>query len=115
MKEMKVTCWVTSLRCTEGRTRTDFQEGEERDPNLVKLNPVLIWNEREVWEYLALYSVPVNPLYAQGYRSLGCLPCTRITTDDNERAGRWMDTSKCGGECGIYTRPLTVGLKGDGI
>ena len=115
VKEMKVTCWVTGLRCTEGRTRTDFQEVEERDLNLVKLNPILIWNEREVWQYLALYSVPINPLYAQGYRSLGCLPCTRITTDDNERAGRWMDTSKCGGECGIHTRPLTVGLKGDGI
>ena len=115
VKEMKVTCWVTGLRCTEGRTRTDFQEVEERDRNLVKLNPILIWKEREVWQYLALYSVPVNPLYLQGYRSLGCLPCTRITTDDNERAGRWMDTSKCGGECGIHTRPLTVGLKGDGI
>lgn len=114
IQEMKVTCWVTGLRCTEGRTRTDFKEVEERDKGLIKLNPILIWKEREVWQYLALYGVRVNQLYAKGYRSLGCLPCTRITTDENERAGRWIGTSKCGGECGIHTRPLK-NIAGDGI
>lgn len=104
--EMNITCWITGLRCTEGRTRTDFQEVEERDEDLVKLNPILIWHEREIWEYLALNGVAVNPLYAQGYRSLGCGPCTHISTGPDERAGRWLGTSKCGGECGIHTRPL---------
>ncbi len=106
IEEMNVACWVTGLRCTEGRTRTDFREIEERDKGLIKLNPILLWHEREVWQYLALNSVPVNPLYSLGYRSLGCAPCTRITNDQNERAGRWVGTSKCGGECGIHTRPL---------
>ncbi len=106
IEEMSVDCWVTGLRCTEGRTRTDFKEIEQRDKGLIKLNPILIWKEREVWQYLALYGVKVNPLYAEGYRSLGCSPCTKITNDDNERAGRWIGTSKCGGECGIHTRPL---------
>lgn len=106
IEEMDVACWVTGLRCTEGRTRTDFREIEERDAGLVKLNPVLLWEEREVWQYLALNQVPVNPLYAQGYRSLGCSPCTRIANGPDERAGRWIGTSKCGGECGIHTRPL---------
>lgn len=106
VEEMQVTCWVTGLRCTEGRTRTDYKEVEERDKGLIKLNPILIWQEREVWQYLALYQVPVNPLYMQGYRSLGCAPCTHISSGENERAGRWIGTSKCGGECGIHTRPL---------
>ncbi|HAZ09511.1 MAG TPA: phosphoadenylyl-sulfate reductase, partial [Candidatus Omnitrophica bacterium] len=105
VEEMKVTCWVTGLRCTEGRTRTDFKEVEERDKGLIKLNPILIWKEREVWQYLALNGVKVNPLYAEGYRSLGCAPCTKITNEEDERAGRWIGTSKCGGECGIHTRP----------
>jgi len=108
IEAMGVACWVTGLRCTEGRTRVDFREVEERDRGLIKLNPILLWHEREVWQYLAIHSVPVNPLYAQGYRSLGCAPCTRITSDPNERAGRWACTSKCGGECGIHTRPLKV-------
>jgi len=108
IEEMNVSCWVTGLRCTEGRTRTDFKEIEQRDPGLIKLNPILIWYEREVWQYLALNHVPVNPLYAEGYRSLGCAPCTKIAVGVDERAGRWIGTSKCGGECGIHTRPLKL-------
>jgi len=114
VEEMKVTCWVTGLRCTEGRTRTDFKEIEERDKGLIKLNPILIWKEREVWQYLALNGVKVNPLYGMGFRSLGCAPCTKITNEEDERAGRWIGTSKCGGECGIHTRPLKAEL-GAGI
>ncbi len=108
IKEMGVDCWVTGLRCTEGRTRTDYQEIEERDTGLIKLNPILLWHEREVWQYLAIRQVPVNALYAEGYRSLGCAPCSRITSGGDERAGRWIGTSKCGGECGIHTRPLKI-------
>lgn len=115
IKEMNVSCWVTGLRCTEGRTRTDFVEVEERDKGLVKLNPILIWQEREVWQYLALNKVSVNPLYTKGYRSLGCEPCTHISTAQDERAGRWIGTSKCGGECGIHTRPLKANINGNGI
>lgn len=106
IEEMNVKCWITGLRCTEGRTRTDFQEIEERDKGLIKLNPILLWHEREIWQYIAINQIPVNPLYAAGYRSLGCAPCTKISTGLDERAGRWVGTSKCGGECGIHTRPL---------
>jgi phosphoadenosine phosphosulfate reductase len=106
IQQLGVSCWVTGLRSTEGRTRTDYREVEERDKGLIKLNPILIWHEREIWQYLALYQVPVNPLYAEGYRSLGCAPCSKITSSGDERAGRWIGTSKCGGECGIHTRPL---------
>jgi phosphoadenosine phosphosulfate reductase len=115
IKDMNVKCWVTGLRCTEGRTRTDFKEVEERDKGLIKLNPILIWKEREVWQYLALHGVKVNPLYVEGYRSLGCAPCTNISNEEDERAGRWIGTSKCGGECGIHTRPLKINVDGDGI
>lgn len=108
IEDMGVSCWVTGLRCTEGRTRGDFREVEQRDPGLVKLNAILIWYEREVWQYSALNNVSVNPLYGKGYRSLGCAPCTRIALGADERAGRWIGTSKCGGECGIHTRPLKV-------
>ena len=106
VKQMGVTCWITGLRCTEGRTRTNYKEIEELDKGLIKLNPILIWYEREVWQYLALHKVPVNPLYLKGYRSLGCAPCTKIAQGVDERAGRWIGTSKCGGECGIHTKPL---------
>lgn len=105
LEQLQVECWVTGLRCTEGRTRTDYRELEYRDKDLAKLNPILIWEEREIWQYLAMNAIKVNPLYQEGYRSLGCTPCTAIAIGD-ERSGRWVGSSKCGGECGIHTQPL---------
>lgn len=108
LAEMNAACWVTGLRCTEGRTRTDYAEIEERDAGLIKLNPILLFHEREVWQYAALYALPMNPLYGQGYRSLGCAPCTKIAIGADERAGRWVGTQKMGGECGIHCKPLRI-------
>jgi phosphoadenosine phosphosulfate reductase len=108
--------WITGLRRTEGRTRTDYEPfepcgnaitrmpGKEVKTSLMKVNPILDWTENDVWRYLAINNIPVNPAYRNGYRSLGCMPCTKLVKDtETERAGRWMGTSKCGGECGIHT------------
>ncbi len=105
LEHFQAKCWVTGLRCTEGRTRTDYREIESRDVELTKLNPILVWEEREIWQYLAMNNIKVNKLYRDGYRSLGCAPCTAVATGD-ERSGRWVGSKKCGGECGIHTRPL---------
>ena len=45
--------------------------------------------------------IPYNPLHDVGYRSIGCIPCTRPTTpEEEERAGRWAGSDKL--ECGIH-------------
>jgi phosphoadenosine phosphosulfate reductase len=103
LEELGATAWITGLRATEGRTRRDYQPLERDSGGLAKVNPLLTWEEREVWQYLALNQVPVNPLYHEGFRSLGCAPCTQISEDGGERGGRWIGTSKCGGECGIHS------------
>lgn len=111
--------WITGLRRTEGRTRTDYEvfepcgsaltrmPGKEIPTSLMKVNPILDWTELDIWRYIAINKIPVNPLYEKGYRSLGCRPCTKLAKDNEpERAGRWRGTSKCGGECGIHTMHL---------
>ncbi len=107
--------WITGLRKTEGKTRTDYNELEpsfkkdlinnyQDDSIITKVNPILLWTELDIWKYIAIQDIPVHPWYAMGYRSLGCAPCTNIVDDDaTERSGRWVGTSKCGGECGIHT------------
>lgn len=98
--------WITGLRKTEGRTRENYNS-VEKNGKLFKINPILKWTELDIWRYLALNQIPVNPLYSKGYRSLGCAPCSHIVPDNaTERAGRWQNTSKCGGECGIHTKRL---------
>ena len=97
-------CWICGLRNTEGRTRKDFQEIEEKG-KLVKLNPILNWTEADVWRYIAINNIPVHPWYEKGYRSLGCAVGSN-PGGELERDGRWKGTSKCGGECGIHTQIL---------
>ncbi|MFX1515633.1 MAG: phosphoadenylyl-sulfate reductase [Promethearchaeota archaeon] len=98
--------WICGLRNTEGRTRKDYKTYEKKN-GLTKINPILDWTELDIWRYMAINEIPVHPFYARGYRSLGCEPCTSLVNDTGlEREGRWIGTSKCGGECGIHTKPL---------
>jgi len=93
--------WICGLRKTEGRTRVNYQEIEQRG-SLTKVNPILEWTEADVWKYIALHKLPIHPWYARGYRSLGCACCSSPNTAE-ERGGRWKGTCKQGGECGIHT------------
>ncbi len=96
--------WITGLRCTEGQTRTDYEEVEDKG-GLIKVNPILNFTEAEVWRYIATRGIEPHPWYGKGYRSLGCEPCSG-PGGELERDCRWKDTSKCGGECGIHTQRL---------
>lgn len=96
--------WITGLRNTEGRTREDYQEVEDKG-GLIKINPILTFTETDVWKYMATRGIEPHPWYSKDYRSLGCAPCSN-PGGELERDGRWQDTSKCGGECGIHTQRL---------
>ena len=96
--------WICGLRNTEGRTREDYQEIENKG-GLIKINPILTFTEAEIWTYVATRGIEPHPWYGKGYRSLGCAPCSH-PGGELERDGRWKDTSKCGGECGIHTQRL---------
>ncbi len=96
--------WITGLRCTEGRTRVDYQEVEEKG-GLIKVNPILTFTEVDIWKYRATRGIEPHPWYGNDYRSIGCAPCSN-PGGELERDGRWKNTSKCGGECGIHTQRL---------
>ncbi|MDQ4096199.1 MAG: phosphoadenylyl-sulfate reductase, partial [Actinomycetota bacterium] len=71
--------WFTGLRRDQWASRAAIRKVElDHDHDgIVKINPLADWTKEEVWEYLEDHKVPVHPLYAQGYTSLGCVPCTR--------------------------------------
>ena len=107
-KLSELDCWMTGLRRQQSQSRTDvgvielyhFDEASERD--IVKLNPMANWSRDAIWKYIAAHKIPYNPLHDQGYRSIGCLPCTRkVVNGEDERAGRWTGFKKV--ECGIHT------------
>jgi phosphoadenosine phosphosulfate reductase len=97
--------WVTAIRReqTPDRATARVVEWDERF-SLVKLNPLASWTHAEVWDYVREHHVPVSPLHAQGYASIGCHPCTSpVAPGEDPRAGRWRGKSKT--ECGLHSRP----------
>ncbi|WP_153099879.1 phosphoadenylyl-sulfate reductase [Paraburkholderia hayleyella] len=99
-----VSAWVTGQRREQSVTRTELHE-EEHDAarDIVKFNPLADWNEAQVWAYLKAFAVPVNPLHARGYPSIGCEPCTRaIRPGEDSRAGRWWWENRDTKECGLH-------------
>jgi phosphoadenosine phosphosulfate reductase len=100
-------CWITGQRRDQSPTRAALAL-QERDAahGLVKFNPLADWSESDVWSYIARHGVPYNPLHEQGYRSIGCAPCTRPTLPDEDvRAGRWWWEAPEVRECGLHVAP----------
>lgn len=94
--------WITGRKRFQGASRARL-ETLERDPatGRIKINPLASWSEEEVEKYRTLRGLPPHPLVAQGYRSIGCAPCTRVTKPgEGARAGRWAHLDKT--ECGIH-------------
>ena len=107
-------CWVTGLRRDQWASRTDIRKVEiDHDHDaIVKLNPLAEWTHDEVWEYLRENDVPTHALYARGYTSIGCAPCTRaIGPDEPMRAGRWWWETDAPKECGMHCSIETGGFE----
>lgn len=100
--------WIAGLRRDQGPSRAGIGILERHDHDdgtpLVKVNPLACWTRADTWRYVVANGVPYSPLLDQGYKSIGCWPCTRPVADgEDERAGRWAGTANAGGECGIHT------------
>ncbi|MDT5122218.1 MAG: phosphoadenosine phosphosulfate reductase [Acidobacteriota bacterium] len=104
LKEMLggLRAWVTAIRRDQSPARASVGI-VERDAKfgLIKINPLAAWSSRDVWNYIAKYDVPYNPLHNHGYSSIGCAPCTTpVQIGEDPRTGRWRGTSKT--ECGLH-------------
>jgi phosphoadenosine phosphosulfate reductase len=99
--------WVTGIRREQSVTRSELQAIERDDLNggILKINPLLNWSEAELIAYSEENRLPQNRLYTQGYRSIGCAPCTRaIKPWDQVREGRWWWENAEYKECGLHRR-----------
>ena len=94
--------WITGRKRFQGGMRTGMS-AIEADPvtGQIKLNPLAGWTPEDIHNYRRLRQLPLHPLIAQGYPSIGCEPCTRPVRDgEDQRAGRWWQLDKT--ECGIH-------------
>jgi phosphoadenosine phosphosulfate reductase len=97
--------WISGIRREQSLTRKDAQRMEWSERYEVwKVQPLVDWDAKRVDAYIHVNEIPYNPLHDAGYPSIGCIPCTRpVSRDEDERAGRWADSDKI--ECGIHTAP----------
>jgi len=103
--------WFTGLRRDQWASRAAIKKVElDHDhEGIVKINALADWEGDEVKAYIEDNDVPVHPLYAKGYTSFGCGPCTRaIQPGENDRAGRWWWETGAPKECGIHC-PIETG------
>ncbi len=94
--------WISAIRRdqTIHRAAADLVQLDAKF-GLIKVNPLLPWTKRDVWDFIVKNDVPYSPLHDEGYPSIGCWPCTRPVGDgENDRAGRWSDSQKK--ECGLH-------------
>ena len=98
--------WISGLRRDQSPMRSEtpiveaqmLPSGEE----IMKIHPLAHWSREDVAGYAAMHKIPTHPLLEQGFRSIGCQPCTRAISDtEDERAGRWAGLTKT--ECGIHS------------
>ncbi|MBL8644569.1 MAG: phosphoadenylyl-sulfate reductase [Rhodospirillaceae bacterium] len=92
--------WITGRKAYQGGERAALPLFEA-DERRIKLNPLSGWSRAQLGAYFERHNLPRHPLEADGYLSIGCLPCTsRVEAGEDARAGRWRGNAKT--ECGIH-------------
>jgi phosphoadenosine phosphosulfate reductase len=99
IRELGARGWITGLRRQQAKSRKEVgvlqKQGE-----LVKIQPIIDWTDRMVYEYLKKYDLPYHPLWEQGYVSIGDVHTTRpLTANMTEEETRFHGLKR---ECGLH-------------
>ena len=98
--------WICGLRREQSVTRQEVRAVEwDANNNLLKINPLINWTEKQVWDYIKTNHIPYNKLHDKNFPSIGCQPCTRaIEQGEDVRSGRWWWENPEHKECGLHRR-----------
>jgi bifunctional enzyme CysN/CysC len=95
--------WIVGVRADQSAHRQDTALVAADGRDLLKLSPLLDWTRDTTESFAAANKIPLNPLHARGFASIGCAPCTRaIAPGEPERAGRWWWEQEDKKECGLH-------------
>lgn len=100
---------ATAIRWDEQEARIEEDYFRERpNPPHTRIQPILHFMERDIWNFIFKYEIPFCELYKEGYRSLGAKGSTVKLSDipaweqdlENtyERAGRGQDKEELMGK-----------------
>lgn len=102
LEACRIRAWATGLRRSQSHARAQVPKIQTEQGRL-KLSPLADWSDEELERYVRENDVPRHPLYAAGFTSIGCEPCTRpVQPGEHRRAGRWWWENDTVKECGIH-------------
>jgi sulfate adenylyltransferase large subunit/phosphoadenylyl-sulfate reductase (thioredoxin) len=98
--------WIVGLRADQSSHRQGMGlVTADTERGLIKVSPFFDWTRDAILSFATNNNIPINPLHAQGFASIGCAPCTRaIAPGEPERAGRWWWEQEEKKECGLHNR-----------
>lgn len=99
-----VDAWICGLRREQAVTRKQLElVSWDAEFGIYKVCPLFDWTEEQVWKYIRANELPYNKLHDEGFRSIGCAPCTRaVKPGEDVRAGRWWWEAPEHKECGLH-------------
>jgi phosphoadenosine phosphosulfate reductase len=99
LRELGARAWITGLRRQQASTRAG--EGVLRFQNgTVKIQPIIDWTDRDVFQYLKKHDLPYHPLWEKGYLSIGDTHTSRSVSDGvSEEESRFFGLKR---ECGLH-------------
>ncbi|MEM9196687.1 MAG: phosphoadenylyl-sulfate reductase [Pseudomonadota bacterium] len=93
--------WITGRKRYQAASRASLPVFEADEAGRLKVNPLAGWDAAQIRSYMQAHDLPLHPLVAENYPSIGCAPCTtRVAPGEDVRAGRWRGQAKT--ECGIH-------------
>lgn len=71
---------LTGIRWEESsnRSKRKMVESCYKDKTKTYINPIIDWEENEIWEFIEQYKIPYCKLYNQGFNRIGCLFCPQV-------------------------------------
>ena len=107
--------WISGVRADQSVVRANMKTTLPGPYGVTRYHPMLDWSAKDIFDYRAHFGLPAHPLEAQGYLSVGCMPCTRPylvsldgSADGISRNGRWAGQTKT--ECGLHTELANQGV-----
>jgi phosphoadenosine phosphosulfate reductase len=106
LRELGARGWITGLRRQQSRSREAlgvlrFQNG------ILKIQPIIDWTDRMVYQYLTKHDLPYHPLWEKGYVSIGDIHTTRpLSAGMTEEETRFFGLKR---ECGLHESPGNPG------
>lgn len=106
----RIQAWISGLRREQSSARGEITklQPDSSAAGVWKVAPLADWSGEQVEAYRRRRQLPHHPLYADGYTSIGCAPCTRaLAAGESQRDGRWW-WERGGKECGLHSQTATA-------